>query len=120
MLRNICLVSYFCFYKNAYLYFHNGCRTTGMSSAASFARNRGVRFYTPGAKCNVRMNRRAPSGRDFPVPGPRGTLEACYPEADRTILVADNLDTHTLGTLYETFPLAEAGSLAAHPGLDRR
>ena len=36
-----------------------------------------------------------------------------YPDADRVVLVMDNLNTHTLGSLYEAFQPAKARSLAA-------
>lgn len=36
-----------------------------------------------------------------------------YPQAERIRLVLDNLNTHTPGALYETFPAAEARALAA-------
>jgi DDE superfamily endonuclease len=35
-----------------------------------------------------------------------------YPEAERIVLVVDNLNTHTPAALYETFPPAEAKRLA--------
>ncbi len=35
-----------------------------------------------------------------------------YPGADRIVLVQDNLNTHTLGSLYEAFPAEEAHRLA--------
>lgn len=35
-----------------------------------------------------------------------------YPGAERIVLVLDNLNTHTLGSLYEAFPPAEARRLA--------
>jgi hypothetical protein len=35
-----------------------------------------------------------------------------YPAAERIVLVMDNLNTHTLGSLYEAFPPAEARRLA--------
>jgi len=38
-------------------------------------------------------------------------LEADYPEADKVILVCDNLNTHTPGSLYEAFEPAEARRL---------
>jgi hypothetical protein len=31
-----------------------------------------------------------------------------YPQADKVVLVMDNLNTHTLSSLYETFPAEEA------------
>lgn len=34
-----------------------------------------------------------------------------YPEADKIVLVMDNLNTHTLAALYEVFPVAEARRL---------
>lgn len=36
-----------------------------------------------------------------------------YPEAQKVILVMDNLNTHTLGSLYEAFPPAKARELAS-------
>jgi hypothetical protein len=39
-------------------------------------------------------------------------LEVYYPEAERLVLVMDNLTTHTPGALYEAFPPAEARGLA--------
>jgi hypothetical protein len=39
-------------------------------------------------------------------------LDKDYPEAQRIILVCDNLNTHTFGSLYETFPPEEAWRLA--------
>jgi len=35
-----------------------------------------------------------------------------YPKAEKVILVMDNLNTHTISSLYETFPPAEAFRLA--------
>lgn len=35
-----------------------------------------------------------------------------YPEAEKVVLVMDNLNTHTIGALYETFPPAEASRIA--------
>jgi hypothetical protein len=42
----------------------------------------------------------------------RALVDEHYPEAERLLLVMDNLNTHTLGSLYETFPPAEARRLA--------
>jgi hypothetical protein len=42
----------------------------------------------------------------------KALLEEDYPEAECIILVCDNLNTHTLGSLYETFPPDEARRLA--------
>lgn len=39
-------------------------------------------------------------------------LSIDYPDADRVVLVMDNLNTHTLGSLYEAFEPAKARSLA--------
>ena len=39
-------------------------------------------------------------------------LEVEYPEAEKILLVCDNLNTHTLGSLYETFAAEEAHNLA--------
>jgi hypothetical protein len=39
-------------------------------------------------------------------------LEVYYPEAERIILVCDNLNTHRLSPLYEAFPAEEARKLA--------
>jgi DDE superfamily endonuclease len=38
-------------------------------------------------------------------------LDEHYPEAERVVLVCDNLNTHTGGALYEAFPAAEARRL---------
>jgi hypothetical protein len=35
-----------------------------------------------------------------------------YPRAEKVVLVMDNLNTHTLSSLYETFPLWEAFEIA--------
>jgi hypothetical protein len=42
----------------------------------------------------------------------RELVDVHYPAAERLILVMDNLNTHTLGSLYETFSPAEARRLA--------
>jgi transposase len=39
-------------------------------------------------------------------------IDVQYPEAERIVLVLDNLNTHTPGSLYEAFPPAEAKRLA--------
>ncbi len=39
-------------------------------------------------------------------------VDVHYPEAERIVLVLDNLNTHTPGALYEAFPPAEAKRLA--------
>jgi len=39
-------------------------------------------------------------------------VDVRYPEADRIVLVLDNLNTHTPGSLYEAFPPDEAKRLA--------
>lgn len=38
-------------------------------------------------------------------------LDEEYPQAEKVILVMDNLNTHTIGSLYETFPPEEAERL---------
>ena len=38
-------------------------------------------------------------------------LEEQYPQAEKVILVMDNLNVHTIGSLYETFPPEEAERL---------
>lgn len=40
-------------------------------------------------------------------------LSVDYPDADRVVLVVDNLNTHTLGSLYEAFEPAKARKLAS-------
>ena len=35
-----------------------------------------------------------------------------YPQAEKVVLVMDNLNTHTLSSLYQTFPAAEAFTIA--------
>lgn len=42
----------------------------------------------------------------------RDLIDSRYPEAPVIVLVMDNLNTHTLGSLYEAFPPAEARRLA--------
>jgi len=39
-------------------------------------------------------------------------VDVDYPQAERIVLVLDNLNTHTVGSLYEAFPPAEARRLA--------
>ena len=41
----------------------------------------------------------------------RDLLDVQYPQAEKLILVMDNLNTHTIGSLYETFPPEEAERL---------
>ena len=47
----------------------------------------------------------------------RELLEQRYPTAERVVCVLDNLNTHTLGSLYDAFPPAEARRLAARLAL---
>jgi transposase len=42
----------------------------------------------------------------------RELVDEAYPEAEKIVLVLDNLNTHTLGSLYETFAPEEARRLA--------
>jgi hypothetical protein len=42
----------------------------------------------------------------------RELVEVHYPEAEQVVLVIDNLNTHTLGSLYEAFPPEQARRLA--------
>lgn len=42
----------------------------------------------------------------------RDLLDNWYPTADVVVLVMDNLNTYSVGSLYETFPPAEASRLA--------
>ena len=42
----------------------------------------------------------------------RDLVDVHYPTAERIVLVQDNLNTHTLGSLYEAFPPEEARRLA--------
>jgi len=42
----------------------------------------------------------------------RWLLDEQYPEAEKIVLVMDNLNTHTISSLYETFPPEEAFRLA--------
>ena len=42
----------------------------------------------------------------------RDLVDVHYPEAERIVLVLDNLNTHTPASLYEAFPAAEARRLA--------
>ena len=43
----------------------------------------------------------------------RELVDDYYPEAEKVVLVMDNLNTHTLGSLYEAFPPEEARRIAA-------
>jgi DDE superfamily endonuclease len=43
----------------------------------------------------------------------RQLVDEQYPEAEKVVLVHDNLNTHTLGSLYEAFPPAEAARMAS-------
>lgn len=43
----------------------------------------------------------------------RGLIDERYPEAERIVLVMDNLNTHSPASLYEAFPAAEAKRLAS-------
>ena len=40
-------------------------------------------------------------------------LDEDYPDADKVVLVCDNLNTHKMGSLYEAFPAEEARRLAS-------
>ena len=42
----------------------------------------------------------------------QGLVEEGYPDAERIRVVLDNLNTHKLASLYETFPAAEARRIA--------
>ncbi len=42
----------------------------------------------------------------------RHLLEVQYPQAQKIVLVMDNLNTHTMASLYETFPAAKAWELS--------
>lgn len=42
----------------------------------------------------------------------KALLEGPYAQAEKVVLIEDNLNTHTLGALYEAFPPAEARRLA--------
>ncbi len=42
----------------------------------------------------------------------RELVDVHYPEAEKIVLVMDNLNTHTLGALYEAFPPEEARRIA--------
>jgi hypothetical protein len=43
----------------------------------------------------------------------RYLVEECYPDAERICVVQDNLNTHTAGALYETFPPQQARRIMA-------
>jgi hypothetical protein len=44
--------------------------------------------------------------------GVRHLLDVDYPEADKVVLVMDNLNTHTIASLYQAFPPDQAFGLA--------
>ncbi len=50
----------------------------------------------------------------------RRVCDGWYPDADRVRVVPDNLNTHTVGALYEAFAPAEARRLAAKLEFPRR
>jgi DDE superfamily endonuclease len=52
------------------------------------------------------------TGRDWAT-AMRWLLDEVYPDAERVVVVLDNLNTHVGGSLYETFPPAEARRLLA-------
>lgn len=58
-------------------------------------------------KCLVREHRKK---RDFAVVCKE--VEAMFPAAEKITLVCDNLNTHTLGALYATYPAEQARRLA--------
>ena len=58
-------------------------------------------------KCLVRQHRKKP---DFAAVCQE--VDAMFPAADKITLVCDNLNTHTLGALYATFPAEQARRLA--------
>ena len=43
----------------------------------------------------------------------KNMLDDCYPEAEKVVLVMDNLNTHGIASLYETFPPDEALRLSS-------
>jgi hypothetical protein len=43
----------------------------------------------------------------------RQHLAACYPQAEKIVLVQDNLNTHTVAVFYQHLPAAQARALAA-------
>ena len=45
----------------------------------------------------------------------RWVSDDLYPQAERIVLVWDNLNTHSMGSLYEAFPPEEAERLASRP-----
>jgi len=47
-------------------------------------------------------------------------LRTRYAEAEKVILVCDNLNTHTMGAFYEAFPARQARELVRVPGFYRR
>ena len=51
------------------------------------------------------------TARDFALVIKR-LVDLCFPEADKIVLVLDNLNTHTAASLYEVFAPAEAKRLA--------
>jgi len=50
-------------------------------------------------------------------PGNLIVSEHVYPEAEKVVLVHDNLDTHKLASLYEAFPPEEARRLSDRLGV---
>ncbi|WP_220199687.1 IS630 family transposase [Ktedonospora formicarum] len=72
--------------------------------------------------CNVFLACESLSGKRFTMVATRRTKQEwaefvrrlpdkCYPDAEKIILVMDNLNTHTLAALYEVFPIVKARHL---------
>ncbi len=106
-------------------------RPAGNSSARSPHRCRSRLGVQPGrttstsaaacATCSWSASRLLAGATSWSAPGaPASTgrtpikdlLEVHYPDAERVVLVQDNLNTHTPASLYEAFPPAEAKRLA--------
>lgn len=78
--------------------------------------------YVREGVCNIFLACEPLSGKRYTMVAPQRTKQEWaqfirqlsdehYPEADKIVLVMDNLNTHTLAALYEVFPVAEARRL---------
>ena len=69
--------------------------------------------YVRHGTCSIFVWAEPLAGRRRVDARPRRTRIVDYPHAQRVVLVMDNLNTHTLGSLYEAFEPAKARALAS-------
>jgi hypothetical protein len=81
----------------------NGYARKGTCSVFMFVEPLGGRRYV----CASRQRTRKDWAREV-----KSIVTEQYPMADKVVLVMDNLNTHTISSLYETFPAEEAFRIA--------